>query len=162
MQSDHVVGRVFQINVSQGGVPKHAQVDAEVTELGIVGDDQHHKKVHGGPDRALCLYSLERIMALQEEKNPIFPGAMGENLTLTGIDWDSLVPGTRLRLGEQVLIEITRYTTPCQLITPYFLGEDSDRVSQQTYPGWSRLYARVLVTGTLRVGDDVEVLSEDR
>lgn len=159
MQSDPVVGRVFQINVSPGGVPKHGQIEAEVTELGLVGDDQHHKIVHGGPDRALCLYSLEKIMSLQAEKHPIFPGAMGENLTLAGLDWDSLAPGMRLRIGDQVLVEITRYTTPCQLITPYFLGEDSDRVSQKLYPGWSRLYARVLVTGRLRVGDEVKVLT---
>ena len=37
---------------------------------------------HGGPERALCLFSLERILELQAEGHPIFPGAAGENITI--------------------------------------------------------------------------------
>jgi MOSC domain-containing protein YiiM len=158
MQLKSTYPRIFQISASSGGAPKIGRPEADVTELGIVGDGQRHPKVHGGLDRALCIYSLERILALQEEQHPIFPGAMGENLTLIGLDWELLEPGARLRLGEQVLIEITSHTTPCQHIAPYFVGEDFSRVSQKKHPGWSRLYAKVLKPGLLEIGDRVEML----
>jgi MOSC domain-containing protein YiiM len=149
------LGRIFQINVSDGGVPKLARQQAEVTPLGLVGDRQQETDVHGGPDRALCLFSLERILALQAEAHPIFPGAIGENLTLSGITWELVIPGARLRLGDRVILETTRYTNPCNNLIPYFIDGDFSRVAQKHCPGWSRLYARVLQTGLLRVGDRV-------
>ena len=53
------------------------------------------------------------------------------------------------------------YTTPCRLNGQWFKDGDSTRMSQETYPGWSRLYARVLVEGEIRAGDPV-VLHESR
>ena len=144
---------IFQINISQGGVPKLAVRSAEVTELGLVGDTHNNTKVHGGPKRALCLYSLERILALQAEGHPIFAGSTGENLTLAGLDWDAIMPGVRLRLGDTVEIEVTKYTEPCPKITESFAGEDISRMAQDKHPGWSRVYARVLTPGNIRVGD---------
>lgn len=151
---------IFQINVSQGGVPKLPVRSAEVTELGLVGDAHYNTKVHGGPLRALCLYSLERILALQAEGHPIFPGSTGENLTLTGLDWDAVVPGARLRLGDTVEIEVTKYTEPCPKITESFAGGDISRMAQDKHPGWSRVYTRVLTPGSICVGDQVIVLPQ--
>jgi len=54
--------RIFQINSSPGGVPKLAVREATLTELGLVGDDHNFPDIHGGPERALCLFSLERIL----------------------------------------------------------------------------------------------------
>jgi MOSC domain-containing protein YiiM len=155
LRGDTNLGRIFQINISDGGVPKLASQQVEVTSLGLVGDRQEETDVHGGPDRALCLFSLERILALQAEDHPIFPGAIGENLTLSGIDWEQVIPGTKLHLGDTVILEMTRYTTPCNNLIPYFIGGDYSRVAQKRFPGWSRLYARVLQTGLLRIGDRV-------
>ena len=149
---------IFQINISQGGVPKLAVRSAEVTELGLVGDTHNNTKVHGGPTRALCLYSLERILALQAEGHPIFAGSTGENLTLAGLDWDAIVPGVRLRLGDTVEIEVTKYTEPCPKITESFAGEDISRMAQADHPGWSRVYACVLTPGNIRVGDKATLL----
>lgn len=148
-------GRIFQINISAGGVPKLAIPIGEVSENGIEGDKQTDLRFHGGPERALCLYSLERLLALQAEGHPTFSGAFGENLTLSGLDWTQMEPGQRYRLGEQVLIEITRYTTPCNNLIPFFADGDYGRISQTKYPGWSRAYARVLAGGSLRPGDPV-------
>lgn len=88
-----VEGRVEQINASDGGVPKRPLPDGEVTAGGLRGDRQRNLQFHGGPDRAVVLYSLERIHSLQEEGHPITPGAIGENLTVSGLDWDLVVPG---------------------------------------------------------------------
>lgn len=150
-----IVGQVFQINVSDGGVPKHALNFAKVCTNGVIGDRQQNKEFHGGPDRALCLYSLEKIQLLQAEGHPIYPGAIGENLTLSGLDWGLMVPGAILKLGEEVKIEITRYTQPCKTIATAFKAGEYGRIAQTKYAGWSRVYARVLNSGSVRAGDKV-------
>lgn len=151
---------IFQINTSNCGVPKLARRAAEVGFLGLSGDHQSNQEVHGGPERAVCLYSLERILALQEEGHPLYPGAAGENVTVAGLDWEAIVPGVRLRLGEQVLLEITRYTNPCSNIAPWFQENDSNRIAQKKFPGWSRVYARVLQGGVIQVGNRVQVVKQ--
>jgi MOSC domain-containing protein YiiM len=147
-------GRVASLNVSAGGVPKLPVPSAEVTPEGVAGDRQRNRKHHGGPDRALCLWSLERIHALQGEGHPVAPGSTGENVTVAGIDWASVVPGVRLRIGP-VLAAVTAYTTPCRTIARSFAWGRSGRVSQRTHPGWSRVYARVIEAGRVTEGDPV-------
>jgi MOSC domain-containing protein YiiM len=146
-------GHVFQINISNGGVPKGAVREARVAFLGLGGDHQRDTEHHGGPERAVTLYSLENILDLQAEGHPIYPGSIGENLTLAGLDWDRLAEGTRLLIGDQVVLELTRPTSPCSKLVASFLGENFTRVSQKTNPGWSRWCARVLQEGEIRVGD---------
>ena len=153
-----VKGRVVQINISPGGVPKLPVASARVTLEGLEGDGHCDLEHHGGPERALCLFSLEQIRALQAEGHPVTPGAIGENLTLEGVDWERVQPGAVLELGEEVRIEITRYTSPCFNIEPSFAGGDLARVSQKRHPGWSRVYAKVLQPGPIRQGDPVRLL----
>lgn len=131
-----------------------------VTSLGIVGDEHQFPKIHGGPDKALCLFSLERILELQAEGHPIFPGAVGENITVTRVDWDLIIPGVQLTLGDEVLVEITSYTNPCNSIPASFVAGDYWRISHKVHPGYSRVYARVLREGKIAIGDSVRVLNE--
>ncbi|MCC6387920.1 MAG: MOSC domain-containing protein [Dehalococcoidia bacterium] len=150
------MGTIVQIAVSRGGVPKLPVLEAEVGELGIVGDVQNNTRDHGGPERALCLWAIERIEALRGEGHPIAPGTAGENITTTGIDWDRVTAGTRLRLGAGVLIEITRDTAPCKTIAGSFVDGKFVRISGKLHPGWSRVYARVIAGGTVRPGDAID------
>lgn len=152
-------GEIHQINASKGGVPKVPLSEAQVNLLGLEGDRQGSPDIHGGSERALCLYSLERISKLQHEGHPIYPGAVGENVTIAGLDWNRVVPGAKLRLGPQVLVEITSYTTPCNSIAPAFKDSQYARISQNKHPGWSRVYARVLAPGSIHTGDAVYILS---
>ena len=151
-------GRIFQLSRSGGGVPKLAVREALVTEAGLEGDRQRDLRFHGGPDRALCLYSLELILELQAEGHPIFPGSVGENVTVTGLDWSRLEPGARRALGEEALVEITSYTKPCKVIAESFNGGDFKRIYHDQRPGDSRLYARVLRPGRVTVGHAVKLL----
>ncbi len=112
---------------------------------------------HGGPERAVCLYSLERIRSLQAEGHPIDAGTAGENVTVKGIDWDTVGPGTRVRLGQEVLLEIVSFTDPCKTIRASFIDGRFVRIAQKLHPGWSRVYARVLSEGRIHVGDPVGV-----
>ncbi len=149
-------GILHAINVSDGGVPKLARASAAVHFGGVEGDRQRDLDNHGGPDRAVSLYSLEVIEALRAEGHPIAPGTAGENLTLQGIAWADLRPGMRLQIGD-VALQIVSYCAPCTIINASFSDARSVRISQKVHPGWSRLYARVLREGTLRVGDAVSV-----
>ena len=92
--------RVHQISVSNGGVPKLAVPEVMITRWGIEGDRQRNPDIHGGPDRAVCVFSFEVIEALQAEGHSIVPGSAGENLTLAGIDWFSVKQGDRIRVGS--------------------------------------------------------------
>lgn len=148
---------VFQINASDGGVPKLPVSEALIDINGIVGDDQSDKEHHGGFDRALCLFSLEVIEALQAEGHPISAGTAGENLTITGLDWDLVSPPVRLRIGSTVA-QVTSYTSPCSKISGSFSDGRSARIGQAVHPGWSRVYAKVIIGGTIRRGDEVELL----
>ena len=151
------MARVASVNVSNGGVPKRSVEEVLVTAEGVAGDRQRNRRFHGGPDRAVTLYSTERIERLRGEGHPIAAGTTGENLTISGLDWEAVGPGALLRIGEAEL-EITRYAAPCAQIRGSFRAGDFERIEQKLHPGWSRLCARVLREGRVRVGDVVTVL----
>jgi len=153
-----VSGRVVQVSVSPGGVPKRPVPSARVTVDGLEGDRHRDREHHGGPERAVCVYAMELIEALRAEGHPVAPGTLGENVTVEGLDWSALVPDACLLVGE-VLLQVTRYTSPCVNITASFAHGDYSRVAQKRHPGWSRVYARVLKPGSIHAGDAARVLS---
>jgi MOSC domain-containing protein YiiM len=147
-----VSGAVHQISVSRGGVPKVAIATGFVDRSGLI-DDGHIEAFHGGPDKALCLYSLEVIEGLAAEGHSIAPGSAGENVTVRGVDWTGVVPGSRWLIGKEVEIEVTHFTAPCKKNSRWFSDGDFSRISQQLYPGRSRVYARILMEGVISRGD---------
>jgi MOSC domain-containing protein YiiM len=154
------MGAVHSINVSNGGVPKLARASCYVGVNGLEGDRQRDLRYHGGPERAVCLYSLDLIHALQTEGHSVTPGSMGENLTVEGVDWSAMVPGARVEIGPAVLpvvLQLTDYAAPCSNIARSFQRRQYVRVSQKVHAGWSRLYARVLTEGMVRVGDSLKI-----
>jgi MOSC domain-containing protein YiiM len=150
-----MTARIFQLARSGGGVPKLAIPEAAAGELGLEGDRQKHTRFHGGPDRALCLFSLEVIQRFQAEGHPIYPGSTGENVTISGLSWAALTPGTRLALGDEVLVELTTPAEPCKQIAASFSDRRFRRLEA---PGEARWYTRVLRGGHLRVAMPVRVL----
>jgi MOSC domain-containing protein YiiM len=155
-----VIGRIHQISVSGGGVPKHPVPTAEVDLRGVIGDDQADKRHHGHPEQALCVWSLEVIEALRDEGHPIKPGYAGENITVAGLDWSLVVPGVTLLFGDSVIAPVTFDATPCAKNAAWFAERDFRRMSHERHPGWSRMYTSVEAGGTIRVGDQVRVLTD--
>ena len=154
------MARVVQLNVSGGGVPKLPVESIEVLaeRTGVVGDVQKERKHHGRPWQALCLWSLEVIDAPKAEGHPIEAGYAGENITIEGLEWPMIRPGTRLAIGDDVVCEVTVDAFPCKKQKPWFADGDWMRIDDATHPGWARLYAGVITGGTIRTGDRVEVL----
>jgi len=153
-------GRVLQVNVSRGGVPKRPIERAWVGRLGLEGDGHTEPEpMHGGPDQAVCIYTIESVARVLADGHEAFPGAYGENLTLEGIELGELREGDRLAIGEDgLLIEIAAFANPCQTIAHYFEGRQIARISARIHPEDARRYARVLAEGPVAAGDRVEVV----
>src|SRR5215831_14628427 len=129
---------LIQVNVSKGGMPKRpVEGAARVTREGVEGDWQRDRKYHGGPDRAICLYSEELYAWLREQGIDLANGSVGENFTTRGIDLDSLHAGACLRVGE-CLIEITDVRIPCRNLNQW------EKRLLKTIQGHSGWVARVI------------------
>lgn len=160
-------GRLVQINVSPGGVPKFPVAEAHVSFDRVAGDSWNDTEHHGLPGQAICLFSLEVIAELAAEGYPLFPGALGENFTTDGIDYRRIRPGDRYRVGNDVEIRITKVRRPCRTIAVYGNGilratyDAEVKAGNTSSPRWGRsgFYADVLKEGIVRPGDTIELLS---
>jgi MOSC domain-containing protein YiiM len=149
-------GSVVQVSTSNGGVPKRANDRVTIGPHGVDGDRQAERKHHGKPLQALSLWSLEVIDALRAEGHPVTPGAAGENVTVSGVDWSTIRPGVRVQIGG-ALTEISAFATPCAKNAQWFSDRDFRRIDHNRHPGWSRAYAWVLDGGEAEPGDTVVV-----
>ena len=162
-----MTGCIVQINVSPGGIPKRPIAEAEVTPAGIRGDSWAHPQIHGGPTQALLLITSEGIQELIAQGYPLHAGALGENLTVAGLDRREMRVGQRYRAGE-VLLEITKVRAPCSQLDVY-----GPAIKQAVYdaqvnagdfssPRWglSGFYARVLRAGVVRPRDTIELVDQ--
>ena len=158
---------VLQLAISRGGVPKLPILEAHVTPLGIAGDVQKNRKYHGGPNQALLLITDEGIEELKAAGFPVYPGALGENVTTVGLDRRDLRLGQRYRLGD-VEIELTKMREPCRTLHPYGLSigkavYDADvKAGRPISPRWglAGFYVKVLRTGVIRPGDPITLLAD--
>ena len=150
-------GRLLQVNVSDGGVPKVPVEAARITTYGVEGDRQASETVHGGPHRAVAILGIEAIRRVAAEGHPIGPGTTGENLTTEGFDVSALPVGTRLAIGDDVVLEISQPTNPCRTIRHSFADLRFGRLSMKAHPADSRMYARVIAEGVVRTGDPIRI-----
>ena len=158
---------IVHVNVSGGGVPKHPVPAAHVYSSGLEGDAWNDKKHHGLPGQAVCLFSTELIEELRQEGFPLFPGALGENLTTRGLEYRQIRLGQIYQIGKEVKIRITKIRTPCRTIAVYGEGilratYDSEvKGGNVNSPKWGRsgYYAEVIQEGTVRPGDPIILLT---
>ena len=151
-------GEVHSINVSSGGVPKSKVESADIMKRGVEGDFNRFRDGRGGDtDRAVCIFSLELIQRLKDEGHPIEIGSTGENLTIRGVEWESLSEGTHLEIGD-VVLQLSEPCAPCSKIGESFIGRRFDRVDHDQEYGWSRWLARVLREGRVTIGDSVNIV----
>ncbi len=155
---ERATGRVRSLNVSGGGVPKRPVPEAVVTKEGLRGDVQGDRRYHGGPERAVSLFSFDVLERLRAEGHAITPGSTGENVTVSGLDWNLVAPGARLEFDGGVVLEVSSYCVPCGKIRASFADGKIHRINQEDHPGESRVYARVVSEGTVREGASVRLV----
>jgi len=162
-----MTGSILQINISPGGLPKRPVPEATVTAEGILGDRWSHPDIHGGQKQAVLLITAEGIQELIAQGHPLFHGALGENLTVTGLDRRQMRVGQRYRVGD-VLLELTKLRGPCTSLDVYGPGiqraiyDSKVKAGDPSTPRWglSGFYARVLKAGTIRVHDIIALVDQ--
>ena len=62
---------------------------------------------------AVCIQDIELLETLKRDGYPVGPGAIGENLTVRGLNVQQLTPGTQLAFENGPLLELTELRRPC-------------------------------------------------
>jgi MOSC domain-containing protein YiiM len=151
-----MTGSILQVSISRGGLPKRAIAEGDLTEAGFAGDSWAHPRIHGGPDQAVLLIANEAIEWLRAKGFPVYPGALGENLTTTGFDHASWRTGQRYRAGEAI-VELTKLREPCKQLDIY-----GPAIKKEIAKNWALggFYARVVRPGLVFPGSVMSLFSE--
>lgn len=128
----------------------------EVTELGLVGDQQLARS-HGGQDKAVYAYAEgDADWWATELGRDIPPGTFGENLRTIGLDVTGALIGEQWRVGD-VLVEVRLPRDPCENLS---MRMGIDRFHAR-FNATGRVGAmlKVLVPGTLSAGEEIVVVA---
>jgi MOSC domain-containing protein YiiM len=165
-----VTGRVEAVCVSGADLlslpdrrPNRSGIDKKpvvgrvaIGELGLAGDVQVNRRYHGGEGQALYAYAQEDAdWWAAELDRELPPGRFGENLRTSGLDLTGAVLGERWQIGT-ALLEVTAPRIPCANFARFW-GVDQ-LVKRFTAHGASGTYLRVLASGEIGAGDEVQVV----
>ena len=145
-------GRINAISISQQrGTKKDNVPFARLeTDSGVSGD------AHAGDwHRQVSLLAVESIGKMKAAGAKVSPGDFAENITTEGIDLQSLVIGARLRLGTDAELEVTQFGKAC-----HNRCEIYEQIGDCIMPR-EGIFAKVTKAGPIRVGDTIEVISDD-
>ena len=129
-----------------------------IHKLGVTGDEQAEKVVHGGVDKAVCLYPFEHYEYWENTLNRKMPeNSFGENLTVQGMTEKDVCIGDIFQIGE-VVLQITQPRQPCYKLTYIHNVPKMSFLSQDS--GFTGYYARVLKEGNLNVNDKITLIEK--
>ncbi len=138
--------------------------------LGIEGDAhagatvKHRSRVAQNPSqpnlRQVHLVGQELLDELTAKAFRVWPGAIGENITTSGLDLLHMPLGTRLGLGESAVVELTGLRNPCRQLDRFQAGlmaavlgrDEHDRPILR-----AGVMGVVVVDGTVRPDDRIAV-----
>jgi MOSC domain-containing protein YiiM len=133
----------------------------QLRALGLEGDEQADLTVHGGLSKAVYAYPATHLAFWQTVRaqakvarwdEPLRPGAMGENLTVEGLDESQLWIGDRLVLPNCVLaVSEPRY--PCFKFNAAMGFAHAAKLMKQS--GYCGAYLAVLEAGFVTAGDTI-------
>lgn len=143
--------KIVSIAISKKkGAPKTPVHKAYVSKDHGLEGDAHAGKWH----RQVSFLSSESIDSAKAQGLDVTFGDFAENIASTGIDWKSLPLGTRVRLGESVLVEITQIGKECHnKCAIYYQAGDCIMPREG-------VFARVLEEGNIRCGDEIHIESQ--
>jgi MOSC domain-containing protein YiiM len=149
-----VVSIVYKpANVEQKPADHYARLPVERTRLvvgyGIEGDCKG-----GTADRHLNIMLSEMMSQLRDDGFRAGAGELGEQIVIAGLQPESLVEGTRLRLGKFAVVEIVEPRTGCARFVHI------QKKSKESAKGKIGYMARVIADGEIAVGDEVRLESE--
>lgn len=146
---DNKTGTVLAVNISQKKGEKKSNVnEAVILENWGVENDAHAGDWH----RQVSLLSLSSVEKMRNMGVDIKFGDFAENLTIDGIEVSKLPIGTKLKIGE-VVLEVTQIGKEC-----HNKGCAIKRQVGSCVMPIEGIFARVINSGPVKVGDTVEVL----
>jgi MOSC domain-containing protein YiiM len=127
-----------------------------LSRTNVEGDKQGNPAVHGGPDKAALAYAASNYPLWKAELDVDFPhGAFGENLTIEGLDEDSVCIGDTYAIGGDVIVQVSQPRQPCWKIARRWQMKNLTALVDATgRTGW---YLRVLREGQLESGQPVRL-----
>jgi len=120
-----------------------------VVEHGLEND------AHAGPwHRQVSLLALESVQKMRDKGLDVNPGDFAENISTVGVDLVSLPVGTHIAIGAEALGEVTQIGKECHTRCAIY-HQAGDCVMPR-----EGIFIKVLKGGTIKVGDEVEVLEQ--
>ncbi len=147
--SEKTIGKIVSINISdKKGIRKRPVKEAFINEdYGIQGDAHASSEWH----RQVSLLAIESIKKMQEAGLDVKPGDFAENITTEGIDLLLLPIGTRMRLGKEVIAEVSQIGKECHTrCAIYYQAGDCVMPKEG-------IFVRILKGGKIAVGEPIEI-----
>jgi MOSC domain-containing protein YiiM len=120
----------------------------------LAGDEQADLRVHGGPDKAVCVYPADHLPFWRETlgRSDMAPGAFGENFSVTGLVEADVCVGDVFAVGSAV-VQVSQPRGPCWKLGRKWSRLDLPKiVIAEGKTGW---YLRVLQAGEVEAGQDL-------
>jgi MOSC domain-containing protein YiiM len=122
---------------------------------GFTQDEQEYKD-HGGPDKAVCLFSKSNYKMWQDDLVELPTYAMfGENLTVANLDEREAYFGNQYQLGDAI-IEVSEIREPCWKIQAKY--QIPDLVKRMSTSGKTGFYFRVIKEGYVSCDDHLKLI----
>jgi MOSC domain-containing protein YiiM len=119
--------------------------------LGFEGNGVADTKHHGGPDKAVCVYSIDRYPYWEQILGiPLPPAPFGENLSVSNLHEDDICIGDIFQAGT-ALLEVSQPRQPCKTLLARYGREDLIKLMLST--GYTGFYFRVLEEGVVERGN---------
>ena len=133
---------------------KKGTIKKEIAEGLLIKDFGLERDAHSGKwHRQISLLGVESINKMKGKGFKIIYGDFAENLTVEGIVLYQLPLGIKLKVGENVLLEVTQIGKEC-----HHGCEIRKKIGDCVMPR-EGIFARVLEGGKVKAGDEIEVVS---
>jgi MOSC domain-containing protein YiiM len=130
-----------------------------LSTTGLKSDSVANTRHHGGPDKAVCLYSSDHYVYWEKILScTLPPAAFGENFTVTHLQEDDICIGDIFRVGAS-LIQVSQPRQPCATLSARYGRADFAKQVVQT--GYTGFYCRVLEQGAVSPGDELIIIEQD-
>ena len=138
-------GQIYKISIApEKGMQKTNIEDAELQkDFGIIGD------AHAGSGRQVSLLPFESFEKVKNDIVEINPGDFAENITTTGINFDSVAVGKRIKIGDTIELEVTQIGKECHHGC-YIREAVGDCIMPR-----EGIFAKVLHGGSMKIGDQI-------
>lgn len=142
------MGKVLSVNISKKkGEKKHNVGESRtLIDMGLADD------AHSGMElRQISLLAAESIEKIRQKGLNVNYGDFAENLTTEGVELYTLPLGTKIKVGKDVLLEVTQIGKTCVKPCAIFYAVGDCVMPKEG------IFARVLTPGNIKIGDDIIV-----